>query len=278
MVRGVLASFGIILIDVFNLAEQFGIYFIAKEASLDESAQQRFFFVLLGIGGALTIRPMLLSSKLKIIFSVLIEIGELICYLILLPRTTNLIIVASVFFVIEVLLHVITFFIMRWNFDEIECKTCVWEYLFFPVRALAYGFLYSSPILFLFLDPNSKFRDTFYEVLLILNVFLGAGYIEQNFAPRNAFESEYDDDDEMIYRIWQCITVVIYNILALIILVTTMVFAGQAINKHATGEHILNQYDFGVYIYCLVNYGLLAYGQVLSCWSLCIRLSLGRNS
>lgn len=44
-----------------------------------------------------------------------------------------------------------------------------------------------------------------------------------------------------------------------------MVFAGQAIHKHATGENTLQQYDFGVYIYCLVNYGLLAYGQLTNC-------------
>ena len=52
-------------------------------------------------------------------------------------------------------------------------------------------------------------------------------------------------------------------------MITTMVFAGQAIRKHATGEAVLQQYDFGVYVYCLVNYGLLACGQVMNCCSMC---------
>ena len=129
------------------------------------------------MGGATLIRPMCLWSKLKVIFSILIEIGELISYLVLLPRTTNLIVVASVFFGIEVLLHFVELYGTKSNLAEITAGDCARDYCCFSVRVLIYGLIYSSPILFLFLDPDSSFRNTFYENLLILNVFFGVSYI-----------------------------------------------------------------------------------------------------
>ena len=276
MRREVIAGIALVLIDIFNLAEQFGIYFISKDSLLDESAQQRFFFILFGVGGGTLIRPMCLWSKLKVIFSILIEIGELISYLVLLPRTTNLIVVATVFFCIEVVLHLVELYGTKSNLDEIKAVDCARDYCCFPVRVLFYGLIYSSPILFLFLDPDSNFRNTFYENLLILNVFFGVTYIDLILAPMCALESE-PSIDEVIYRVWQAATQIIYNILATTIMITTMVFAGQAIRKHATGEAVLQQYDFGVYIYCLVNYGLLAFGQLLNCCSMCLSI-LSRNN
>lgn len=271
MKKDVIAGFAMILIDVFNLAEQFGIYFISKEESLDESAQQQFFFILFGVGGAMLFRPMLLWSKLQTIFSVLVETGEFICYLVILPRTTSLIVVATIFYVVEVVLHSFLLWGSKSNHDEISTEICLRDYCCFPLRVLMYGLIYSSNILFLFLDPNSQLRDVYYEVLLILNVFFGISYIDLSFSPMCKEESQ-PAVDETIYRIWQYTTIIIYNILALIIMITTLVFAGQAIRKHATGEETLKQYDFGVYIYCLVNYGILAYGQVANCCSLCVRL------
>jgi hypothetical protein len=55
-------------------------------------------------------------------------------------------------------------------------------------------------------------------------------------------------------------------------MITTMVFAGEAIRKNVTGEAILLQYDFGVYIYCLVNYGLLACAQVMNYCAGCTKI------
>jgi hypothetical protein len=269
MKRKTIAGIAFILIDVFNLAEQFGIYYITNNDSLDQTSQQRFFFILFAIGGACLIRPMCLWSKLKVIFSILIETGEFIAYLILLPRTTDLIAVATVFYAIEIILHIINLCTINSNFDEITGRDCVRDYCCFPIRILLYGLIYSSPILFLFLDPNSKFRDTYYENLLILNVFFGVIYIDVTLEPICATESK-PSIDEIIYRIWQIVGMIIYNILAIIIMITTMVFAGQAIHAHATGEHVLAQYDFGVYIYCLVNYGLLACSQLMNCCNLCL--------
>lgn len=265
-----IAGIAMILIEVFNLAEQFGIYFIAKENSLDERTQQLFFFILFGVGGATIIRPMFLWSKLQTVWNIWIEIGELIGYLVLLPRSTSLIAVSSIFFAVEIILH----FVVLWggtsNLDEINKKICMRDYCCCPIRVLMYGLIYSSPILFLFLDPNSKFRDTYYENLLILNVFFGVNYIDLSFSSI-CEDNEDPSIDELIYIVWQYITIAIYNILAIIILITTLVFAGQALNGHATGEGVLKQYDFGVYIYCLVNSGLLAFGQLGDGCKMCLK-------
>ena len=76
---------------------------------------------------------------------------------------------------------------------------------------------------------------------------------------------------------WKIFTQVIYNILAIIIMITTMVFAGQALQKHNAGTETLKQYDFGVYIYCLVNYGLIAAGQLCQTCANCAKLFAKKN-
>jgi hypothetical protein len=258
MKKEIAAGLALVFIDIFNLAEQFGIYFISQEDSLDQSIQQRFFFILFGIGGATLIRPMFLWSKLKIIFSIGIEIGEFVAYLAVLPRSTNLIVVATIFFVCEVILHLIYLYGVKSDLKEIGGSECLRDYCCFPVKVLIYGLIYSSPILFLFLDPNSNFRATYYENLLILNVFFGVAYIDMAFEPLCVEKEEKEPSvDKTIFRVWQVIIIICYNILNIIIMITTMVFAGQAIRKNATGEQVLPQYDFGVYIYCLVNWEIV---------------------
>jgi hypothetical protein len=160
MSKGVIAGVALILVDIFNLAEQFGIYFITNDDSLDQTSQQRLFSILFCVDGATLIRPMCLWSKLKVIFSILIETGELIACLTLLPRTTNLIVVASVFLAIEVILHLIELYGTESNLNEITSGECLRDYCCFPIRILMYGLIYSSPIVFLFLDPSSQFRNT----------------------------------------------------------------------------------------------------------------------
>ena len=146
MKKEIAAGLALVFIDILNLAEQFGIYFISQEDSLDQSIQQRFFFILFAIGGATLIRPMFLWSKLKVIFSIGIEIGEFVAYLTVLPRSTNLIIVATIFFVFEVILHSIYFYGVKSNLKEIGTGECLRDYCCFPVRVLLYGLIYSSPI------------------------------------------------------------------------------------------------------------------------------------
>jgi hypothetical protein len=181
------------------------------------------------------------------------------------------------FFGLEIILHFITLYATKSNLDKITSGICLRDYGCFPVRVLFYGLIYSSPIVFLFLSSDSQFRQTYYEILLVLNVFFGVSYIDLTFEPLCASESE-PSEEALVYRIWTYITLFIYNILAIIIMITTMVFAGQAIRRNATGEEILPSYDFGVYIYCLVNYGLLALGQLCNCCNMCVNIATKGSS
>lgn len=240
---------------------------LVKKVLLMKQFNNVFFFILFGVGGATLIRPMFLWSKLKIIFSILIEIGEFIAYIVILPRSNNLYIVATIFLGVEIIFHLINLYATKSNLEEITADECLREYGCFSLRVLYYGLIYASLILFLFLDPDSKFRDTYYEILLILNVFFGISYIDRSFKLCGATDSDSDPTlDETIYHAWLDLTWAISNILATIILITTMVFAGQAIRRHATGDETLKQYDFGVYIYCLVNYGVLCCSILLNGW------------
>ncbi len=139
MEKSVINGLLLILIDLFNLAEQFGIYFITKERSLDESDEQQFFLILFGIGGATLIRPMFLWSKLQVVFSMLIEVGEFIAYLILLPRTPSLIAVASVFFACELLFHLISLYATESNKSDIDANVCFRECCFFQFEFFCMG-------------------------------------------------------------------------------------------------------------------------------------------
>lgn len=152
MKKEVIARCTLILIDIFNLAEQFGIYFISKEA------QQRFFFILFGVD----------------------------C--------------ATLFYAIEISLHLIDLYTTKSDLDEITGKTCLAAYGGFPVRLLLYGLIYTGSILFIFLDSNSKFRDTYYECLTILSVFFGISYIDLVIS--SSCQSDSDDNtEEKIYRV-----------------------------------------------------------------------------
>ncbi|CAF1428882.1 unnamed protein product, partial [Rotaria magnacalcarata] len=82
-----------ILIDIFHLAEQIGVYFIARERDLDENEQQRFFFILFAVGGALVFKSFFVRPILTILFSMIIESVELILYLTVLSTTTSLLVV-----------------------------------------------------------------------------------------------------------------------------------------------------------------------------------------
>lgn len=269
--KEVIAAVALILNEILNLAEQFAIYFIAKDAALDEEGQQLFFFILFGVGGATLISPMFLWSKLKVVFDILIETGEFVAYLILLPRTTNLVVVASVFYGIEIVLLLIHLYATKSDLDDINSKTFIVAYCCFPARICSYGFLYIGSILFIFLDPSSQFRDTYYECLVIPSVFFGGISIDYTISRYMDPKDESDSIEETVYKVWESIKGVILAILGIVTFLTTLIFAGQGIRKHATGEQTLKSYDFGLYIYLLVSSGILAATLVCAC---CISIPL----
>ncbi|UJR16741.1 hypothetical protein I4U23_003641 [Adineta vaga] len=247
-----------IFIDIFNLAEQLGIYFIAKDNDLEETAQQRFFFILFGVGGASTIEPLFLHPVAKIIFSICVESGELIAYLLLLKNTTNLLIVAILFFVLEVILHLICIF-CEWNCGEKYSRKCPSVWCAFPLRIMLYGALFETQILFLFLDATSPFRGTFYEILMILGTFCGIPMVEKVVDKGCHFgDDDADDDGDKIYSVWVVVLMIISGILVLIVTITAVVYCAQLLPNRSEYK----TYDFVIYIITITSYGSILFSLV----------------
>ena len=251
-----------ILIDIFNLAEQLGVYFIAKQNDLDESKQQLFFFILFGVGGASVFKPLFTHPIAIALFSIGIEVGELVSYLMLLINTTSLLVVAILFFCLEVILHIFSLYGQLCHEKE-YCEDFAKDLCTLPARVLIYGLLFETPILFLFLDPTSSFRDTFYEVLLIFSTFFGAALVEV-LARRCCGRAEKESS---IHSAWQGFLSLLNAIVGPIITITAVVYAIQAIQHK---DH-LKTYDFVIYIIILISYGgaLLSTAIALLC-SLCL--------
>ncbi|CAF3806316.1 unnamed protein product [Rotaria sp. Silwood1] len=260
----IIADIMAILIDIFNLAEQLGIYFISKENDFDESAQQRFFFILFAVGGASVFKPLLVHPILFVLFGISIEIGELVSYLKLLSNTTSLLVVAILFFTFEVIFHLISLIgLLREEKDYFKdfAKNCCT----LPGRVFLYGLLFETQILFLFLDSQSSFRQTFYEVLMILVTFFGLSAIDKG-AKRCCLMNE-DEDEKSLYTVWEAILALLSAIEAPIIVITAVVYASQALQH----KEQLKTYDFVIYIIIIITYGsaLLSLALTILC-ALCL--------
>ena len=262
--RMIIAGVMYILIDVFNLAEQIAVYFITKQSDLSDTDEQRFFFILFAVGGALAFKPLFLHPFLKTLFSICIEIGELVSYLTLLSRTTSLLVVTILFFSLQIIFYLIS--LVDPPDDEKDyCKDFVTHCCSLPSRIIAYGVIFETQILFLFLDPDSPFRGTYYEVLMIFVTFFGLSTVERiGVRWSNNDESE---DENFIYKIFQSFLALLNAIEAPIILITALVFASQSLEDREQ----LKTYDFVIYIIVIIAYGssLLILTLALLC-ALCL--------
>ncbi|CAF1069559.1 unnamed protein product [Rotaria sordida] len=256
-----------ILIDIFNLAEQIGVYFIIKHDDLDEDTQQRFFFILFGVGGASVFKPLLVHPVLMVLFSISIEIGELVSYLKLLPNTTSLLVVIILFFCFEVIFHLISLIGIWDNDDQNRCRNFAKGCCSLPARILSYGLLFETQILFLFLDSRSSFRDTFYEVLMILGTFFGLSAIDKAAKRCCACFQDKDEEENTLYSAWEVFLSLLSAIESPIILIAAVVYASQALQN----KDQLKTYDFVIYIIILIFYGslLLTLALTLLC-TLCL--------
>ncbi|CAF2770410.1 unnamed protein product [Rotaria sp. Silwood2] len=255
--RKTIADIMSILIDIFNLAEQFGVYFIAKEKDLDESEQQLFFLILFAVGGASVFKPLLVHPILIVLFGISIEIGELVSYLKLLSNTTSLLVVTILFFSFEVIFHLISLIGLvgeeKDYFKDFAKNCCT-----LPGRVILYGLLFETQILFLFLDPESSFRQTFYEILMILATFFGLSAIDKG-AKRCCLIND-DEDEHSLYTVWEAILSLMSAIQAPILVITAVVYASQALQH----KDQLKTYDFVIYIIILITYGSALLSLVLS--------------
>ncbi|CAF3370567.1 unnamed protein product [Rotaria sp. Silwood2] len=258
----------LILIDIFNLAEQLGVYFIAKQNDLDENEQQRFFFILFGVGEASVFKPLLVHPILIVIFSISIEVGELVSYLTLLSNTTSLLVVVILFFSFEVIFHLINLIgICGDDHNHDHCQNFAISCCTLPVRVFLYGLLFETQILFLFLDAQSSFRDTFYEVLIIFNTFFGLSAIDKVARYCCPVGQKEDEGENILHTVWETSLSLLSIIEGPILLITAVIYASQSLQN----KDQLKTYDVVIYIIILISYGsaLLALALSILC-SLCL--------
>lgn len=176
------------MIYILNFGEQIGMYYAQKSLQLDNHEKRRIFYILIGINGISICKMIIPNKSIKVVLLVLIELGELFSYLFVLSQRTKATLVVSISFsVIKIILHMICStllmkpkrshsidFPINRNCDRNE-NECGWR----ECRKL-FGHLMIfivfivNPVLVLFVDPTSRFRQTFGEVFLIIILFFAS--------------------------------------------------------------------------------------------------------
>ncbi|CAF4031829.1 unnamed protein product [Adineta steineri] len=158
-----------IFIDVLNLGEQLCIYFLQEVEEMDEMKERQFFFIILSIGAINLFKSMFPNERIKTGISFLIEIGELLSYLLVLERTLAVIIISSTFFGLQFVCYIITFSLIKSDDETPMPEDQLKEFVY---RVCIYIFINHGPLFTLFLNSDSRFRQTPYEVSLIIAIFL----------------------------------------------------------------------------------------------------------
>ena len=193
-----------IIIDILNLAEQIGMYFAQRRLGMDDATQRKFFFILFGIEGGNAFKLLGKNELFRTIVSILIEIGELLCYLLILERTSAVIAVSVLFFVFQIIMHVanINCIIDMYNKKKEKekqstqkryepqkpktqvtcpqvdiCSTSCCKIVRKKIRSVIYyvimlAMINIGPILTIFLNNGSQFRQTIYEIPLTISLFI----------------------------------------------------------------------------------------------------------
>lgn len=265
--RKKIAHIMLILVDILNLAEQIGIYFIARENDSEESAQQLFFFIIFAVGGASVFKSLFVHPVLMVLFGIAIEVGELVAYLNLLANTPSLLGVIISFSAVEIVLHIISI-IGLWEEDKDYLKEFAKECCTLPIRIILYAAIFETQILFLFLDTSSPFRGVYYEILMILATFFGVAGIEK--AAKKQCGMKEENNERSLLSIWEGILSLLLTIESPIILITAVVYASQLLQNSSS----LKTYDFAIYIIVIILYGsvLLTVAIALLC---CLLLCAG---
>ncbi|UJR34444.1 hypothetical protein I4U23_021851 [Adineta vaga] len=254
-----------IIIDVLNLGEQIGIYFAQKAEQLEEYKERQFFFILLGISAANLFKSIFLNERIKIGISFLIEIGELFCYLFVLQRTLTVMIISLTFFGFQFLCYIITFYLVQTN-DQ--TKPTTHRIRGFIYRLAMYIGTNGGPLLTLFLSSESQFRQTLYEVSIIISIFLSTISFEISNITNSSenqvqiqrttgwkmpvclnFE-QFMKDSSRIERAWAYVTYII-SIVFSCFYMAILTVALASLELQGKGSQ-LPSYDRGVCIYFLV--------------------------
>lgn len=263
-----------IFIDVLNLGEQLGIYFAQKAIKLDEIKEREFFFILFGIGAANLFKPIFHNERIKTAISLLIDIGELFCYLFVLERTTGVMAIALTFFGLQMCFHVINIYLAETKGKTPMVGDKIKEFFY---RLLIYISINIGPLLTLFLDSESRFHQALYEISFIISIFLHNVLIDIVMELHSVLEewlnktkvqiAEADEtsftrpdfkkflkNKTKIQRIWiygNYLIATVFNLLFLAILTSILVSL-----ELKTGDQ-LPSYDRGLYIYLLVGTSMI---------------------
>ncbi|CAF4069388.1 unnamed protein product, partial [Adineta steineri] len=109
------------------------------------------------------------NERIKIGISFLIEIGEILSYLLVLERTLAVMIISLTFFGLQFVCYVITFYLVK---SDNETQMPEHRLKGFLYRLYIYIGINGNPVLTLFLNSKSRFRQPPYEVSLIILIFL----------------------------------------------------------------------------------------------------------
>ncbi|CAF1247111.1 unnamed protein product, partial [Didymodactylos carnosus] len=201
-----------IIIDLTNLGEHFYIYFLTHQANLNKHDERIFFYILFAIGTIFILESLTLNPRLRLLISLIIEIGELFSYLLvfkgtlfginisyfgidehsLILKSNTLTLVAYIFFIFEALLLIISFFLI-----DPEHKKRMWTIRLCGVicRLFLYIILNLNQIFFLFLNSQSPYHKIYFEILTTLSFFLGALCVDVSLDMKNKFLNENDNND-----------------------------------------------------------------------------------
>ena len=181
-----------IAVDSINLVEQLAVYFIVKQLTQNEFEQRNFSFIILAVGLISCVLSEITNLFVSTAVSVAIETAELLTYIFVLPRSTTLIVVVSVLSGVEIIIHIIAAMIEHCS-EETEKITVVAlkrrrDSCFSIISHMGLYLIYNLPsLLYLFLNQDSLFRETFYEILILLDASISSvaiGIYEGLWIPR----------------------------------------------------------------------------------------------
>jgi hypothetical protein len=263
-----------ILIDLSNLIEQLIIYFLVKEESNDDKYEQRlFFFVLLVIGLLSNLPSISPHLYIQTIGSISIEFGELLAYLFLLKRSTNVFLVSFILFLIELTLHIINVILEYCSNEKkdkifIFGKTTCGRIKYVIIRSISYTVFNATSILFLFLDDQSRFHYKFYEILILLTFYFPSIALGPSLESITKFKYQYQQGEIpqiTILLIWGILCATLYFIMYCIPLsITGIVFAIKQLREIVPPYG----YDFVVYVSSLIFFSIaiLAFPPFMIWW------------
>jgi hypothetical protein len=264
-----------ILVSLINLGEQFGIFILQKVENVNELYERYFFFILFGIDGLDVFQCLFKNERNKTIVTMIVDTLEVICYVTILPRTSGLFLIAFLTYGFEILLNMFKVFLEGGKntypassiIDESVAEKR-WNCLSLPgLRLFAYILFQSTPLFFLFLQPDSKFRETYYETITIIVLYINGiiyGYLEPfwmaflipgvkiNFKTlKVVLKDIIFDKNSTLSRVWFALIVICGFLLNILIFPITSIFLSSV--QLLYNPRNMRRYDRGVYIYFIVS-------------------------